>query len=391
MNRTARTWGAFIAGAVAGGILTAAVVATAEPGLADRIRTGDFAYIWSGPRALLEGDDPYDPARWAARTGDLTFVQNAPAIYSYPPTVAVALIPLALLPEPLAWLCWTVGGVLLASWAVGRLATDLAPGRPGLALVSGFLLTGTRGAWVTILSGQATFFLVAALALTLLAIRADRPRRAAVGALALTLKPQLVALALPAFAWIAYRRGHAAAIAWFAGLGGLLVLVSLALVPRGWAAWLATVPNARTAEIGSPTLLNAARDVGLPVPIPAIAAITVAVAIIAVATRFTARGDAALAVWTAGSLAVAPYTNTYDQLLLVVPALVAAAVADRRSAAGGRRTILGSALLLAVGGIALVAIAEARGGIVTFAAFLPLALFALVAAACWADRRAAPG
>lgn len=381
-----RGWGAFIAGAVVGGILTVAVVATAEPGLADRIRAGDFAYIWSGPRVLLEGGDPYDPAQWAARTRDLTLVQNAPAIYSYPPTVAVALIPLALLPEPLAWLCWTVGGVLLASWSVGRLAIDLAPSRPGLALVSGFLLTGTRAAWVTILAGQASFFLVAALALTLIAIRSGRPRRAAVGAIALTLKLQLIALALPALAWIAYRRGRRGAIAWFAGLGGLLVIVSIALVPRGWPAWLAAIPTARTAEIGSPTLINAARDLGLPVPI---AALIVAAVVIAVSTRFAPRGDAALAVWTAASLAVAPYTNTYDQLLLVVPALIAAAVADRRSAAAGRRTILGSALLLTVGGIALVVLAEARGGIVTFAAFLPLALFALVVAASWADRRPA--
>ena len=163
-------------------------------------------------------------------------------------------------------------------------------------------------------------------------------------------------------------------------------MASIALIPRGWAAWLAAIPNARTAEIGSPTLINAARDLGLPVPVAAIATLAVAVVVIAAATRFAVRGDAALAVWTAGSLAVAPYTNTYDQLMLVIPALIAAAVADRGSAAAGRRTILASALLLVLGGIALVALADARGGIVTFAAFLPLALFALVVTACWPYR-----
>lgn len=380
MTRTAL---AFLVGAIAGGALTAAVVSSAQPSLDARITRGDFAYIWSGPRAILEGDDPYDPGRWALRTRDLTLVQSAPAIYSYPPPVAVALLPLALLPEPLAWLCWTLAGILVATWAVGALATDLAPSRPGLALVGGLLLTGTRGAWATVLAGQATFFLVAALAITIIGLRRDRERTAALGALALSAKPQLIGLALPALGWAAYRRGRAGAVAWCAGLGIVLVLVSVAIVPHGWPAWLAAIPRARVGEVGSATLLNAARDIGLPGLATAIA---VGVLVIGVASRFAARGDAYLAVWTAGSLAVAPYANLSDQVLLVVPALVAAAVADRASAAAGRRTILASALVLVPGGIALAVVAAARGGIVTFAALLPLALFAIVTIACWRGR-----
>lgn len=94
---------AYLLGLIAGALLTAAIVLDAHPSVAERIGTSDFAYIWSGPRAILESDNPHHPLRWARRTTDLIT-----PVYSYPPPVALALRPLALLPLTTGWFVWTV-------------------------------------------------------------------------------------------------------------------------------------------------------------------------------------------------------------------------------------------------------------------------------------------
>jgi hypothetical protein len=103
--RVSRADFAYAFGLAAGAIVTGAVIRGAQPPILDRIATSDFAYIWAGPRALLEADDPDDPVRWAQRTTELIT-----PVYSLPPPVVLALLPLALLPLTIAWLVWTIGG-----------------------------------------------------------------------------------------------------------------------------------------------------------------------------------------------------------------------------------------------------------------------------------------
>lgn len=373
---------AYLFGLTAGALLTAAIVLDAHPSIVERIGTTDFAYIWSGPRAILESDDPYDPLRWAQRTTD-----HITPVYSYPPAVALALLPLAVLPLTIGWLVWTVGGVLLAVIAVRALTRTLAPAQPAIAAIAGFLVAGTRGSWTTLLLGQATFVLLAALAATIVALRSGRDRTAGLTGLALAAKPHLFAIALLAFGWVAFRRHRQGAVLWFAAGAIALGALSAILFPRGWLTWLETVPVARVSESGSTTIANAARDLGLPgVP----TALLFIGFMLWVARRFDPRSDGFLAVWTALALAAAFYERFYDHLLLVVPAVLSASVAARSSDSRGRRTLLAMTVALVPGTIALVAVADLRGGFVTFYAFLPAAVFLISAVACWPRRQSCP-
>lgn len=362
-----------------GALFTGAVILGAEPSLFDRVATTDFAYIWAGPRAILEGADPYDPVQWARRTTDLIT-----PVYSYPPPVALVLLPLALLPVTIAWLAWTVAGVAFAIAAVRALTRTLAPGGTAVAAVAGFLLLGSRGSSATLLLGQATFLLTAALATTVVAMRTERVRTAGLSGLVLAAKPHLFAVALLAFGWAALRRGQGRALVWFGATGGALAVVSIALFPRGWATWLQTVPAARAGETGSTTLVNAARDLGAP---GLIAAVVVVGLLVAIVLRFDARTDAYLALWVALSLSAALYERFYDHLFLVVPVVIAVGVAARSSAARARRTLLAAVVVLVAGTLALVAIADLRGGFLSFYATVPPAVFVVVAVACWPRRR----
>lgn len=220
--------------------------------------------------------------------------------------MTLALIPLALMPEPLAWIIWTLGGLVAAIVSTRGLARVLTPGRPGVGVFVGFLLAGTRGAWATFLVGQWTFPLLAALAATVLALRAGRDRSAAISALALAVKPHLFVIALLALGWSAIRRGRMAAVLWFVALSTAVGLVSVAVFPRGWVTWLATEPAARTGETGTTTLFNAARDIGAPglaVSLLALGAMGL------IGSRFDARGDGYLAVWIVISLTAAFSAN----------------------------------------------------------------------------------
>ena len=373
---------AYALGLVAGLVFTGAVILGADPPILERIATSDFAYIWAGPRAVLEGDDPYDPGRWAQRTTDLIT-----PVYSYPPPVALALLPLALVPLPIAWSSWTIGGVLLAVLAVRALTRSVAPGQPAVAAVAGFLLAGTRGSWATLLLGQGTFLLLAALCGAVLGLRSGRERLAGLCALALAAKPHLFAIALLAFAWVAFRRGRRGALAWFVAAGVVLTAVSVVVFPRGWLTWVQTVPSARASETGSATIVNAAHDLGA----PGLAVAFVCSGIfVLIARSFDSRGDAYLAAWTALSLSAALYERSYDHLFLVVPGVIAAGVAARSSAARARWTLLASVLVMVVATVALFAVADARGGSVTFYAMVPPAMFLIVVVACWPLRRSVP-
>jgi hypothetical protein len=373
---------AYALGLAAGLVFTGAVILGAEPPILDRIATSDFGYVWAGPRAILDGDDPYDPVRWAQRTTDLIT-----PVYSYPPPVALALLPLALLPLPIAWFIWTIGGVLLAVVAVRALTRSVAPGQPAVAVVAGFLVAGTRGSWATLLLGQGTFLLIAALAGAILGLRSGRDRMAGLSALALAAKPHLFVIALLAFGWAALRRGQRGAVGWFVAAGGALSAVSLLVFPRGWVTWLQTVPSARASETGSTTIVNAAHDLGAPGLSVALVSIGIFVLI---ARSFDSRGDAYFAVWTVLSVSVAFYERSYDHLFLVVAVVIAAGVAARSSAARARRTLLASVLVLVAATIALVAVADLRGGYVTFFAVIPPAMFFIVVGACWPMRRSVP-
>lgn len=90
----------------------------------------DFSGIWAGPRALASGHDPYDPSTWHTTAFALQGQVPQTVVYGYPGYVAIALLPLALLPLPAAAIIWAVGGIALAAVALGALLRRVAPGLP---------------------------------------------------------------------------------------------------------------------------------------------------------------------------------------------------------------------------------------------------------------------
>ena len=130
-----------------------------------RLPVNDFSYIWAGPRAVLDGLDPYRQADWLATVARYGTQRVPEGYYVYPPHVALALIPLAALPLAVASHVWTYGGMVLAALGVRRLLRTVAPGQPVLATLAGFALFASQPGTATYWTGQWTFLLVAGLAL----------------------------------------------------------------------------------------------------------------------------------------------------------------------------------------------------------------------------------
>ena len=322
----------------------------------------DFSYIWAGPRTILDGGDPYDAASWAASVARLgTEPFDDPSLYSYPPYVAVALLPLAALPLALAAGVWTWGGIAAAVVALRVLLRTVAPGAPVTHGLAAATLLLSQPAVVSFYSGQWSFLLLAALAL---AVATER-RWTRAGALAvLAAKPQLGLTIVAGFALrAARRREFATAVAtvapWVAVVGGT------ALVAARWSsAWLADVPGERIAE---PHIATVAAIVG-----PLAAALLIGLALL-VAVAADPRRPEGAALWIAFGLLAAPYARSYDHLLLLVPIVVVAP---------GRPALAMSALagLLVVPWLLFLVVAPALGS-ESLAVLVPLAVFALVALA----------
>ena len=343
----------------------------------------DFSKIWAGPRALLVGADPYDPATWSATAVGLgTFLPDTP-VYLYPPWVALLLVPLAAMPQAVAAVLWSAGGIAAAGVALRALLRSALPGRPyAHATVAVTLLLSGPGI-SALLSGQWSFLLIAAVTAIVLLLRAERPISAGVASLAMLTKPQLFLYAAPALALHALwpdRSGRA--LPWgrryvltaVAG-GGALVAASQLLMPGSGPTWLIQVGEDRLLpeSVTIPGLLfRTLGEAGL------VLAPVVLVLFVLLALRSHPRGEAWLPVWLSLTIAATPYSNPYDLLLLIVPLVLAAEALARASPR--RATLLfyaGSAILL-VAATALHAFA-----LLAFAPLVPTAMFLLILAALW--------
>lgn len=348
--------------------------------------SNDFSGIWAGPRALVLGGDPYDAATWPATATALQGQRPQTAVYGYPGYVAIALVPLALLPLPVAAIAWTAGGLILASVALGLLLRRTAPGLPPVHGLFGATLLLSQPGFTSFYDGQWSFLLVAATAGLVLAIR----RRAGIasGALAAVLlaKPHLFLVALLPLARAAAVRGATAAPAVTAAIGLGLLAVSVAVLP-GWPA--AFVAHAGAPRLGSArvtTLPVAAGDLAGPLG-GVLALVAIALAVVA-ASRFSATRDAHLAAWLAVSLLAAPYAWSYDQLVLIVPLAIAAGVASRRRRALGLAAASAGCALLLVGGLLLHGLAAHERQNESLNALIGAAVVAIVLVAAWPERRA---
>lgn len=343
----------------------------------------DFATIWAGPRALLLGLDPYDATTWretAVRIGTAHIPDNA--VYVYPPWVTIALVPFALLSTSAASVVWTVIGMAAAIVATRALLRAYVPDVEWVHGVVGLMLTFSSPAAVTYLTGQWTFFFVAALAGIVLCLRAKRPVAAGLLALIMLVKPPLFVFTALGFAVRALwpsgpdpRTGRRFVLAAVAA-GVATIAVSWLILPTWWPAWFTHVA---AVQVGIEPVTIQTLFIQLFGPGGAWLAPPVLLAMVFAALKFDPRSEGWLPVWLTLSSAGVVYSNTYDLLLLVVPIVMAAGTLPPRRAAFV--VIAGAVLLIPV--MWYLHTVYVRG----YAAGVALLMFAFITGALWPQRR----
>jgi glycosyl transferase family 87 len=351
---------------------------------ASAIAQGDFGIIWSGPRAILDGIDPYDPAAWTRERLRYGFIPTNSPVYAYPPWVAIALIPLGALPFDTAAAVWTVLGILLAALAVRALLRAYVPGLPVLHSAFGFVLFASQPGVATFFSGQFGFVLVAAVSAAILMLRGRHPTTGGLATLVFLAKPQYFVFAGWGFVRAAVALNQSRfVIAAIAG-GGAVLLGSALVAGQGLTTWVRGVGPVALGDPTATTLPAALADlIGAP---GVVLAVALMFGVIGVGLRFDPRGDGWLAVWVTLSSLCATYARSYDQIVLVAPLIVASGVLARRS----RRLaiVFGvlTAVLFGLGSLLLYGIAALRQREDTSVA-LTATLFVLIVSFLWKQRR----
>lgn len=356
-------------------------------GFADRraeiLRIGDFSGFWAGPRAMTLGLDPYDPRTWLATTEQLGTQKPDTAVYGYPPHVALALWPLALLPLELAAAVWAVTGMAVAALGIRALLRTALPDAPVAHTLAGLALFGSQPALTSFVIGQWTFLLVGSVAFA--ATAALRGRAVAGLAIApLFAKPQL-ALAAPIALLLGLPGKRTRTAAAMAAIAITLAIAGWIAAPGWLGAWLAAVPGRRVdAMPRNATTFGAAVDLfgaaGL-----WLAALVVVIGAVAL-LRLAGRPAAALAGTLAYGHVIAPYSWAYDQLLLLIPAIAAAAALPSRL---GAALVAGVSALLVFVSPLFYALAVSRGR-ESLSGVIPVAVFTVLMALLWRERRAVP-
>ena len=348
------------------------------------LHINDFSGFWAGPRAVLAGVSPWDPANYPAARIAFDTQRDDASVLNYMPWTVIALLPLGLLPLDVAAWIWMAVSMICAAVALRALLREFVPGRAVIHGLLGLALFAGQPGFHTIVLGQWALLLMSAVAAIVLAVRAGHARRAGFAALAFLAKPQLfvwtaLGLAIPALFDTRYRRFVAFAIV----LAGALVVSAWLAYPEWFPAWLSDIPARRTGR--SAVLLSAfGQLLGTPGRFLAIAVIGVGLVL---ASRFVPGSDSWLAVWLAFSSAGAIYSWSYDHVLLFVPLVIASGVlaAAGRERAAKRLAIAGALTLLLVSPI-FYAVGVLRHD-ETFSIAVPVAFFIAIVWSLWPYRR----
>ena len=111
--------GRMVIGVLALAVLASGLYFARQSGTNPDSYTNDFSVYYHAAREVLAGRDPYQHA-----LGDWT-------LYIYPPFLAEVIVPLALLPLPVAAYCWflvNAGSIVAAGWMSARLADGIGSG-----------------------------------------------------------------------------------------------------------------------------------------------------------------------------------------------------------------------------------------------------------------------
>jgi hypothetical protein len=312
----------------------------------------DLSRLWAAPRAFLNGSDPYDPVTWYATAVALGTQAPDTAVFTHPPWVIVALLPLGLIPLPVVSAIWLVAGLGVSIAALRSALRALLPERALEHAVAAVALLLSWAGMLNVILGQWGGFLVAALFGIALALRRGRPTIAGLLALVFLAKPQLFLLAAPALALHAVwpdeggrptrfgLRFLAAAIA----PAAILVAVSWAVIPWWLAPWSRHIggPFTRPENDTIPSLLGTVLG-----PAGLVLAPLAILGLVALGLSFHPKSPAWVPLWIALSIAGAPYTNSYDKIVLIVPLVLAAgALHDRNRSRSGAVLLWGAALMV---------------------------------------------
>ncbi len=390
MSQPARA--AALAALVLGSLATGVVASRAQD-----YRLQDFDCLRGAAVLVLDGRDPYDPPTWAIATGlpaaGAGEARRGSCLgrrFAYPLWTAVAMVPFALLPYPATAALWValnaaaaLGGTLLALRAVG------GPWRAApLALA---LVAASQPFALTVWSGQIDGIEAGLIGLSAWALARGWDARAGTALALALLKPQLLAVMVPAVAAWALALRRPRALGGLAAGGGVLLAVSLAVRPDWIGPWLDETTGARLAIARLlPTAWGFAFDLTGNAAWGALLAGALTVTVVRMArghagARAVPAGAVALA--AALSLVVTPHAWSYDHLALA-PAW-AMLVARASVATGASRAVLLATTVVVASALpwSLYAVALARAT-ETWSVLVPVcASLALAVSLAGTDRR----
>lgn len=298
-------------------ILVATLVAS--PG------ANDFFQFWWAGHLVVTGRSPYDPAAWTAAlaygpaAGSVAHncvPADAPAcLWVYPPWTAWAFAPLGALEPEAAIALYRIA--LGSALAVGGLVwVRLAGASPVTATVLLVALGASAASVRDVATGHFEGALLVGLGLVAIGGRRRSPWLALVGAAIVALKPHVAFALVPAVvAWLALQRAYRVLVALCVALA-LLVVAGFASDALAWAA-LTGRPGAKL-ELGTATTWGASAVLAGPAW-PAIAAVVVGITVggfILTWRSAIPRAEVVVAASAAVSLAIAPYAQSYDAVLL---------------------------------------------------------------------------
>jgi hypothetical protein len=301
---------------------------------------GDFVVFDTAASAAAIGEAAaiYEAGAFSQRLAEAFPARGAVRLsWQYPPTMLLAVAPLALAPYLASYALFAAATAALLFAALHLLWGD----RRAL-----FFAAASPAAFQSLITGQ-TGFLTAALLATAGAFASRRPVLAGVAAGLLTIKPQLGLLVPLAFAAAGCWRACAVA----AATAALLALASLAAFgAESWAAFFAAIGahgermgtsvfpfHKLLTPFGGAMMLGAPKALALAVQVASTLAVALAVALIW--RRLKAR-DLRAAILCAAAPLATPYAFYYEIAMLIPPALILARRAVEQGWLKGERTAL---------------------------------------------------
>ena len=290
----------------------------------------DFFTFWLAGHLVTLGGSPYDTAQWVAgyHQFDIGFIPNLAFLYPIP--LALLLAPLGLIPFHAAYIVWvtliqlmilTSLAVLLSMDANPRAKLFFIPLLAGIVLFRPTILTLTQGQ----VSGLFLF------ALTWIAFLWQKGKWFWGGFLLgfLALKPNLGIIVIVLLAiWLLPQKRWTAL--WGTLVSGIFVLIAGLIYNPAWVVQYWHVGGNKLAETfgGSPTVWGLAALIcrnhsTCTLTLGGLAALLVLLGFFwtVLRSRATLQPVTVLALAVTVTLLVAPYTWTYDQLLLILPAV----------------------------------------------------------------------